>query len=88
MLENVKVAQIKKFKKQSAFIFEFCFWEDPSHPVNRSPTHSAGPQTLFFLQPKSIFPKCNYAKCIFAKCTRLACLLSFASLFNNIYMNL
>ena len=29
MLENVKVAQIKKFKKQSPFIFEFCFWEDP-----------------------------------------------------------
>ena len=28
MLENVKVAQIKKFKKQSPFIFEFCFWED------------------------------------------------------------
>ena len=34
MLENVKVAQIKKFKKQSPFIFEFCFWEDPPHPVN------------------------------------------------------
>ena len=25
MLENVKVAQIKKFKKQSPFIFEFFF---------------------------------------------------------------
>ena len=37
MLENVKVAQIKKFKKQSPFIFEFCFWEDPPHPVNWSP---------------------------------------------------
>ena len=48
MLENVKVAQIKKFKKQSPFIFEFCFWEDPPHPVNWSPTHSTGPQTLFF----------------------------------------
>ena len=32
MLKNVKVAQIKKFKKQSPFIFEFCFWEDPPHP--------------------------------------------------------
>ena len=32
MLENVMVAQIKKFKKQSAFIFKFCFWEDPPHP--------------------------------------------------------
>ena len=27
------------------------------------------------------FPKCLYPKCIFAKCARLACLLSFASLF-------
>ena len=34
MLENVKVAQIKKFKKQSPFIFEFCFWEDPPYPQN------------------------------------------------------
>ena len=32
------VAQIKKFKKLSPFIFEFCFWEDPPHPVNWSPT--------------------------------------------------
>ena len=32
MLENVKFAQIKKIKKQSPFIFEFCFWEDPPHP--------------------------------------------------------
>ena len=48
MLKNVKVAQIKKFKKLSPFIFEFCFWEDPPHPVNWSPTHSTGPQTLFF----------------------------------------
>ena len=30
---------------------------------------------------KCICPKCNYPKCISAKCTRLACLLSFASLF-------
>ena len=30
---------------------------------------------------KCIFPRCVYSKCIFAKCTRLACLLSFASLF-------
>ena len=30
---------------------------------------------------KCIFQKCIYPKCIFAKCTRLACLLSFASLF-------
>ena len=27
-----------------------------------------------------LVPKCIYPKCIFAKCTRLACLLSFASL--------
>ena len=45
------VAQIKKNKKkQSPFIFEFCFWEDLPHPVNWSPTHSAGPQKLFFTE--------------------------------------
>ena len=38
----------KNFKKQSGFIFEFCFWEDPPHPVNWSPTHSTGPKTPFF----------------------------------------
>ena len=48
MLKNVMVAQIKKFKKQSPFIFEFCFWEDPSHPIKWSPTHSTGPQTPYF----------------------------------------
>ena len=48
MLENVKVAQIKKFKKQSPFIFKFWFWVDPPHPVNWSPTQSTGPQTPFF----------------------------------------
>merc|ERR1712001_419728 len=37
----------KKIKKQGGFIFEFCFWEDPPHPVNWSPTHSTGPQTPF-----------------------------------------
>ena len=42
------VAQIKKSKKLSPFIFEFCFWEDPPHPVNWSPTHLTGPQTPFF----------------------------------------
>ena len=31
---------------------------------------------------KCIFPKCIHPKCIFVKCTRLACLLSFASLFS------
>ena len=35
-----------------------------------------------FIFPKCIFfPACIYPKCIFARCTRLACLLSFASLF-------
>ena len=38
------------------------------------------PPSPSFFEPKCIFPKCNYPKCIFAKCTRLACLLSFASL--------
>ena len=37
------------------------------------------PEVMYFL--KCIFLKCLYPKCIFAKCTRLACLLSFASLF-------
>ena len=31
-LWSVTVDQIKKFKKQSPSIFEFCFWEDPPHP--------------------------------------------------------
>ena len=38
-------------KKKSPFIFEFCLWEDPPHPVNWSPTHSTGPQTIH-LVPK------------------------------------
>jgi len=37
----------KKFKKQSTFLFKFCFWEDSTHQVNWSLTHSTGPQTLF-----------------------------------------
>ena len=36
-------------------------------------------EEMYFL--KCIFLKCSYPKCIFAKYTRLACLLSFASLF-------
>merc|ERR1712208_62179 len=44
-LWSVTVAEIKN---QSPFIFKFCFWEDPPHPVNWSPTHSTGPQRLFF----------------------------------------
>ena len=36
-------------KKNNCIFFEFCFWEDISHPVNWSTTHSTGPQTLFFL---------------------------------------
>ena len=57
---------------------------DPPHPVNWSPTHSTGPQTLLSVMrifQKCIFQKCIYLKCIFAKCTQLACLLSFAILF-------
>ena len=50
MLENVMVAQIKKIKKQSPLIFEFCFLEDPPHPVNWSPIHSTGPQKLLFTE--------------------------------------
>ena len=38
----------KNSKNEVHFFFEFCFWEDPLHPVNWSLTHSTGPQTLFF----------------------------------------
>ena len=34
-----------------------------------------------YVEVMYFFPKCVYPKCIFAKCTRLACLLSLASLF-------
>ena len=45
---SVSVAQIKKIKNTRCIFFEFCFWEDPPHPVNWSPTHSTGPQAPFF----------------------------------------
>ena len=51
---SVSVAQIKKNKKQGAFIFKFGFWEDPPHPVDWSPTHSTGPQPIQ-LVPKHRF---------------------------------
>ena len=51
---SVSVAQMKKIKKQSPFTFQFCFWEDPPHPVNWSPIHSTGPQKLFFYRNLSI----------------------------------
>ena len=35
-----------------------------------------------YMKAEMLFPKCIYPKCIFAKCTRLACLLSFTSLFS------
>merc|ERR1712105_322552 len=44
----------KKFKKQSPFIFKFCLWKDPPHPVNWSPTHSTGPQKSFLYRYLSI----------------------------------
>ena len=34
-----------------------------------------------YMKAEMLVPKCIYLKSIFAKCTRLACLLSFASLF-------
>ena len=37
---------------------------------------------VFRSTPRCIFQKCIYPKCIFAKCTRLALVLSFASLFH------
>merc|ERR1712208_208983 len=44
----------KEIKEQCPFIFEFCFWKDPPHPVNWSPTHSTGPQPIQ-LVPKHCF---------------------------------
>ena len=38
-----------------------------------------------YMKAKMLDPKCIYQKSIFAKCTRLACLLSFASIFNLLY---
>ena len=38
----------QKIQKTKCIFFEFCFWEDPLHPVIWSPTHSTSPQTLFF----------------------------------------
>merc|ERR1712110_123308 len=38
----------KKIKKKRCIFLKFCFWEDPPHSVNWSPTHSTGPQTPFF----------------------------------------
>ena len=53
----------------------------PPSPRRLTPSPRRSPPSPSFFEPKCIFPKCNYPKCIFAKCTRLACLLSFASLF-------
>ena len=38
----------KKIQNTRCIFFKFCFWEDPPHPVNWSPTHSTGPKTPFF----------------------------------------
>ena len=45
---SATVAQIQKFQKTRCIFFEFCFCDNPPHPVNWSPTHSTGPQTPFF----------------------------------------
>ena len=97
MLENVKVAQIKKFNS-ALLLHYFCTTSALLH--HSSPAfalfHFCTFQFLHFftfallhlayifskwINWKSIFPKCIFPKCISAKCTQLACLLSFASLF-------
>ena len=51
-------------------------------PLNALSTPTS-PNKYFLDTQVSLAPtqKCIHLKCIFAKCTRLACLLSFASLF-------
>ena len=67
---SVSVAQIKKIKKQGAFFFKFCFWEDPPHPVNWCPTHSIGPLICFLL---------NFRACLYWFPICLSLLLTFLS---------
>ena len=50
------VAQIKKNRKTKSIYLKFCFWEDPLHPVNWSPTHSTGPLICFLLN----FRACSF----------------------------
>ena len=62
------VAQIQKNQKTRCIFFEFCFWEDPLHPVNWSLTHSTGPQTLFFADISVMvtqIKKIKKTRCIF-----------------------
>merc|ERR1711953_997445 len=51
-LWSATVAQIKKFKKQSPSIFEFCFWEDQStgpQPIQLVPNpFNWSPKTVFY----------------------------------------
>ena len=56
----------KKIKKQGGFVFEFCFWEDPPHPVNWSPTHSTGPQTHFLQISRYRSLRFQKTRCIFS----------------------
>ena len=76
---SVSVAQIKKFQENKVVLFS-------NFASGRTlPTQSTGPFDIA-VQPSSLMKKLfvakvYFSKCIFAKCTRLACLLSFASLF-------
>ena len=84
MLENVyeglnaqkyiwRLKCLKNFKKIQQSVFSQSVF-----------SQSIFSQSIFFPEcifSKCIFSKCTYPKCIFAKCTRLACVLSFTSLF-------
>ena len=64
----LNIGRSNKKKRLSTFLFKFCFWEDSTHPVNWSPTHSTGPQTLFFtVRPKAYFSKVYFPKVYFPK---------------------
>ena len=65
-------------------VFPKCVFPKCAFPTCIFPT-CIFPKCIF---PKCIFPMCTFPKCIFpkfifAKCTRLACLLSFVSLFSS-----
>ena len=55
MLKNVMVAQIKKFKKQSPFIFEF------PHHFPPAPHHSSPAFALFHFSILALFHFCTSA---------------------------
>ena len=81
--EKWKGEKVKSEKWKVVIIYHDCDDDPMHHDCYDDQMHLA---YIFskWINWKSIFPKCIYPKCISAKCTRLACLLSFASLFHQI----